>query len=94
VYRACILDKITHIPKEKIQDTLNRLVMTNEFQKVLKAEVAQRGLESEDVIPSLQVVYHEVSKHAHGNDGAITLCTTDQVEGGEDVGGRGGLLSS
>jgi len=80
VYRARILDKITHIRREKIQDTLNRLVVTNEFQKVLKAEVAQRGLEPGDVIPSLQVVYHEVSKHAHGNDGAITLCTTDHTD--------------
>lgn len=63
-----------------MQPAIDRLAQTPEFQKVFREEVARRGLRPQDVIPCLAVVYHECSKHAHGNDGIITIRAKDYID--------------
>ena len=80
MFQARLLHKIKYIPKAGVQAALNQLASTDEFQNVFVAEVAKRGLRPEDVIPCLKVLYRKVSKHAHGNDGIITLSAENHTD--------------
>jgi len=78
VYQACLLGKITYNPKEGTQSALDRIATTPEFKKIFKSEIGRRGLRQLDILPCLATVYHDLSKHANGNDGFITLRTKDR----------------
>ena len=74
------MQKITTIPGEGVQSSLNRLAATDEFKDVFNEVLARRGLRPQDVIPCLKHVYYELSKHAHGNDRVITLRAEDHTD--------------
>jgi len=80
VYQAQLLNKITTIPGEDVQSSLNSLAKTPEFKDVFNAEVTRRGLRPQDVISSLKGVYYKSSKQAHGNDRVITLRAKDHTD--------------
>jgi len=80
VYQARLLGKIHCFPKEGIQSRINKLAKTVEFQNVFNAEVARRRLCPHDVTSCLEVVYHHLSKYAHGNDRIITLHAEDHLD--------------
>jgi len=80
VYQTRLLGKIHCFPKEGIQSRTNKLAKTVEFQNVFNAEVAHRGLCPHDVTSCLEVVYHQLSKYAHGNDRIMTLRTEDHLD--------------
>ena len=68
-----IRDKISSGTQEKL-DELSRL---EAFDVIVTAEIASRKLVKEDVLQCSRCIYHEVSKHAHGNDGTITIRKKD-----------------
>jgi len=55
------------------------LAKTYAFKKILDEEIKDRGLVPEDVRKCAGQVYHEESKHAHGNTGMITVYWEDHV---------------
>ncbi|PWW73237.1 hypothetical protein C7212DRAFT_365988 [Tuber magnatum] len=60
-----------------VQPRLNLLAGWPKFNAILDQEVLQRGLVKSQANSTLKNIYHEVSKHAHGNDGLIVVQTTD-----------------
>ncbi|PWW73238.1 hypothetical protein C7212DRAFT_347240 [Tuber magnatum] len=60
-----------------VQPRLNLLAGLPKFNAILHQEVLQRGLVKSQTNTALKHIYHEVSKHAHGNDGLIVVRTTD-----------------
>ncbi|KAG0634866.1 hypothetical protein HOY80DRAFT_1053582 [Tuber brumale] len=80
VYQAKKLGKIAKNDVPGIQAGLNEIANTEAFSKVLKKELATRNLLEMDVKRCIAVLYHEASKHAHGNNGKITIYYKDHVE--------------
>ncbi|CUS07026.1 unnamed protein product [Tuber aestivum] len=60
-----------------IQKGLDEIAETGDFIAVRDKVVQERGLERERVIACIHSIYHEVSKHAHGNDGTIVVRAID-----------------
>jgi len=56
-----------------IQLKLNTLAARREFQEILRDEVEKHKLVLPDVQRGIKMIYHELSKHAHGNIGAVKL---------------------
>lgn len=54
-----------------IQDLLDKIFELNEFRKILRQELASRGLKELDVGRCLSILYPVLSGYAHGNDGHI-----------------------
>jgi hypothetical protein len=70
-YQATLAKVIPH--QGGILQKLNGLAQRPDFKKILQAEVANRKLVLKDVEACVPNIYHEVSKHAHGNTGVIEL---------------------
>lgn len=60
-----------------VQLRLDELAKTPGFLKIYRREIEARRLTLPDVERCRRNIYHEVSKHAHGNDGVIRICHTD-----------------
>ncbi|CUS09335.1 unnamed protein product [Tuber aestivum] len=60
-----------------IQQVLNEIAKTKAFDAVLQKEVQTHRLVRERVMDCVHNIYHEVSKHAHGNDGMILVRAID-----------------
>ena len=79
MYQARLLKKIKGTIGTGITAGIKELSETPEFLEVFHAEVARRGLVPKDVTPCIPLVYHEASKHAHGNDSMITVRVKDHT---------------
>lgn len=60
-----------------VQARLDALAKTAAFQKVYSREIEAHGLILLDVERCRRNIYHELSKHAHGNDGVIQIRHAD-----------------
>lgn len=56
-----------------VKSRLDELARTLEFQKIYHREIEAGELTLSDVERCLCNIYHELSKHAHGNDGVIPI---------------------
>lgn len=56
-----------------VQTRLDELAKTPEFQKIYRREIEAHGLTLPDVERCRRNIYHELSKHAHGNDGVLQI---------------------
>ena len=56
---------------------MDKIFDKDEFQEIFNNEVALRNLVRRDVEICHKVLYHELSKHAHGNDGMIVIPKAD-----------------
>jgi hypothetical protein len=74
VYRAT-LEELFEENKTKVgvQQKLNMLARRSDFNEILLEEVDKRKLVLKDVWACVDKIYHEVSKHAHGNREPIQL---------------------
>ncbi|CUS15414.1 unnamed protein product [Tuber aestivum] len=61
------------------QAALDILATTQAFKKILEMEIKGRKLVGRDVKRCIPLVYHECSKHAHGNTGMITVDHGDRT---------------
>lgn len=64
-------------PSIGVQSRLDALATTQEFQKIYIREIEARGLMKPDVERCRRHIYHDLSKHAHGNDGVIQVRHAD-----------------
>src|SRR4051794_35515512 len=71
-YQATLEDKVGKKVRG-VQQKLDELALTDEFVILLRNEGEARGLRLLDVWTCVGDLYHEVSKHARGNDGCIAL---------------------
>lgn len=60
-----------------VQKQLDALAATREFCTVYADEIAARMLALQDVERCRKNIYHELSKHAHGNEGTILIGRMD-----------------
>lgn len=74
-YHAVLEKRIN--PVTGVQMRLDELAKTPGFLKVYRREIEARRLTLPDVERCRRNIYHEVSKHAHGNDGVIRICHAD-----------------
>src|SRR5947209_4324357 len=62
-----------------IQNSLNELAKLPQFKAIMESEVNQWNLVMGDVEACRSRIYHELSKHAHGNSGIITIRGKDMI---------------
>jgi hypothetical protein len=74
-YKASLDRTIT--VKGGVQNKLDALAALPAFQIIMNKEVAIKQLVAKDVERCVKCLYHEVSKHAHGNTGDITIREAD-----------------
>ena len=55
------------------QAILSELAESEAFRDIVKDESENRSLDESKILSSVGAVYHESSKHGHGNTGLITL---------------------
>lgn len=70
-YQAVLEKHILH--SGGVQERLNAIAKIPVFAKVYEEEIARRKLTKIDVDSCRKRIYHELSKHAHGNQGVITI---------------------
>ena len=62
-----------------VQSQLDALAKDPTFQEIYDQEISSMKLRKVDVERCRKNLYHEVSKHAHGNDGTIRIRKKDFV---------------
>ena len=67
--------------KAGVQAKLNALAETPEFQQILLEVIEEHNLVPRDVQQCVDKIYHEVSKHAHGNSGFILFKESEFTRG-------------
>jgi len=67
------VNKKVILDKAGVQAKLNALAQTPEFKQILREVVEDHNLVLRDVQQCVDKIYHEVSKHAHGNNGFIVF---------------------
>jgi hypothetical protein len=74
-FHAEIEDRFKENKKAKagVQQKLTMLARSSEFKGILQEEVDKRKLVPKDAWACVDKIYHEVSKHAHGNSEPIQL---------------------
>ncbi|KAG0137472.1 hypothetical protein HOY82DRAFT_649156 [Tuber indicum] len=78
-FHGRLIGKIKSHSTESVQAALDELAKTAKFKKLLAQEIAARRLVKKDVDRCVAVVYHEASKHAHGNCRMITIYQEDHT---------------
>jgi hypothetical protein len=74
-YQATLSKEISH--HGGVQQKLNKLAKRPDFKNLLQIQVTQCKLVLKDVEACVPNIYHEVSKHAHGNTGVVELRGND-----------------
>jgi hypothetical protein len=74
---VCLDGTITE--KGGVQNILDALAILPDFENIMKKEVASKKLVTKDVERCVKCLYHEVSKHAHGNTNDITIREEDYI---------------
>lgn len=72
-----MLDNRIQLRGGGVQRQLDALAATREFGAVYAYEIAARKLARQDVERCRRNIYHELSKHAHGNEGTILIRRMD-----------------
>lgn len=70
-YQAVLERHILH--SGGIQDRLDAIAKIPAFAEIYDGEIAHRKLTKTDVDRCRKRIYHELSKHAHGNQGVIMI---------------------
>ncbi|KAG0635946.1 hypothetical protein HOY80DRAFT_979736 [Tuber brumale] len=78
-YHGRLIGKIKSPYTHGVQAGLDELAKTTVFQEFLAEEIATRHLVDKDVNRCAAVVYHEASKHKHGNTSIITIYQEDHT---------------
>ncbi|KAG0642238.1 hypothetical protein HOY80DRAFT_1107981, partial [Tuber brumale] len=81
------IESIVHRAKEVekkrfsggIQAGINKMAKQQGFKTALNCVVQERGLVLGEVVTCVRNVYHELSKHAHGNNGTIVIRHEDHT---------------
>jgi len=74
VFHASLERQLKREPRKAgVQKKLDHLAEREDFQAILQEEVAAHKLVYDDVWSCVKKIYHEVSKHAHGNTEPIVL---------------------
>lgn len=60
-----------------VQRQLDALATTHDFGSIYRREIAARKLTMKDVERDRRNIYHELSKHAHGNERTILIRRMD-----------------
>ena len=60
---------------------LTALARLPEFKDIAERVSKERGIHMEDLIACTDYIYHEHSKHAHGNDSIITIRAKNYTPG-------------
>lgn len=55
------------------QSAIDHIAASKAFQTALKLEAKQRGIDEGKILEFVGILYHELSKHAHGTTGRIVL---------------------
>ena len=75
MFKACLDGTIKDLGGA--QKNLDALATLKAFKDIMAKEVARRTLFQRDVERCIKALYHELSKHAHGNDGEIKIRESD-----------------
>ena len=75
MFKACLDGAIEGLGG--VQKNLDALAALDAFKEIMAEEVASRKLVARDVERCIKALYHELSKHAHGNDGEIIIRASD-----------------
>ncbi|KAG0132959.1 hypothetical protein HOY82DRAFT_557116 [Tuber indicum] len=78
-YHGRLIQKIKSHYTLGVQAALDELAKTADFENLLAKEIVTRHLVKKDVRHCIAVVYHEASKHAHGNSSMITIYEEDHT---------------